>query len=104
MQLSATRDALKPPPVEPAHAPTNMSTSSTSCASTGQSAKSTVANPVVEMIELTWNSACRSDSPRPLYSGSTHAVMISTAPATMPRNQCSSSLLSASRTRRMRIR
>ena len=48
-----TREILMPPPVEPAQLPMSMSSSSTSWESTGHWAKSTVAKPVVEMMELT---------------------------------------------------
>ena len=50
--------------VDPADPPTNMSAKSESRRSGGQRAKSALANPVVVMIETTWNVAERT-APRP---------------------------------------
>ena len=52
---SRWRTTLIEPVVEPAEPPTNMSAKSVSRRSTGHSAKSVVANPVVVMIEIAWN-------------------------------------------------
>ena len=93
-----------PPPVEPAQLPMSMSSSSTSWESTGHWAKSTVAKPVVDMMELTWNSAWRSDRPTLWKLAKISTAMMQTEAATMMPNQRSSSLRSASRTRPIRIR
>ena len=53
-----------PPPVLPAQAPTNISSTSTSFASVGQRSKSQLEKPVVVMMEPTWKAAWRSASPK----------------------------------------
>jgi hypothetical protein len=47
-------DTLKPPPVEPAQAPTNMRHTSIVFENDGHLSKSAVEKPVVVIIELTW--------------------------------------------------
>ena len=47
------RETFMPPPVEPAQAPQNMSRTIISWENWGQSTKSAVPKPVVEMIEAT---------------------------------------------------
>ena len=48
---------LRPPPVEPALAPTIISSNRTNWLNTGQVAKSALAYPVLD-IEMDWNRAC----------------------------------------------
>ena len=48
---------LMPPPVDPAQAPTNINTIKIPLEKVGQVLKSTVAKPVVVMMEDTWKKA-----------------------------------------------
>ena len=52
-----TRDTLKPPPVEPAHPPTNIRVNKIILENVDHFAKSAVAKPVVVIIEDTWKNA-----------------------------------------------
>ena len=58
------RLTLIPPPVLPAQAPMNISTTSTSLDRVGHRSKSQLEKPVVVIMEPTWNAACRSASPK----------------------------------------
>ena len=55
------RDAFKPPPVEPAIAPTHITSRRTICENSDHCAKSAVINPVVEDTEVTANAEYRSE-------------------------------------------
>ena len=57
------RDTLRPPPVEPAQAPQNISSTMTAFDSTGHMSKFVVEKPVVVIIEETWKNAYLKDSP-----------------------------------------
>jgi len=48
---------LIPPAVDPAIPPRNIKTKSINCEKTGHCSKSAVTNPVVVMMETTWNDA-----------------------------------------------
>ena len=48
-----TRDTFRPPPVLPAQLPMNINSTSMVCEYCGQSVKSAVAKPVVEMMDAT---------------------------------------------------
>ena len=50
----STRDSFKPPAVEPAQAPINISITIIDLENCGQRLKSAVANPVVDIMEVTW--------------------------------------------------
>ena len=54
------RDDFSPPAVDPVHPPTNISESRISCGNAPQFSKLLVTNPVVVMMELTWNEELRS--------------------------------------------
>ena len=56
------RETLTPPPVLPAQAPTNMRMTRIVLDISGHELKSVVANPVVVIIDATWNDTCCSDS------------------------------------------
>ncbi len=56
---STKRDILSPPAVEPVQPPTNISPKRIIWARGYQSSKFSVPNPVVVMMELTWNAAPR---------------------------------------------
>ena len=56
------RDIFIPPPVDPAHAPTTINSNNNICDSVGHIPKSVVANPVVVIIEATWNIEYLNDS------------------------------------------
>ena len=56
-----------PPPVEPAHEPTNISTRSRVCENTGHCPVSVVENPAEVMVDATMKNVCLTVSPRPLY-------------------------------------
>ncbi len=62
LAITTARTTLRPPPVEPPMAPTNMSPSNITWHTSGHTAKSSVANPVVVMTATTLNSARRSPS------------------------------------------
>ena len=51
------REHFMPPPVEPAHAPMNISSTSRARLNVGHRSKSTVEKPVVVMMDATWNRA-----------------------------------------------
>ena len=55
-------DTLIPPPVLPAHAPQNIRNTRTVLQVCDHLLKSMLENPVVVIIEATWNDACVSDS------------------------------------------
>ena len=86
---------FKPPPVEPAQAPMNISVMIMHCESTGQRLKSAVTNPVVVMMEATWKTACLKEPPKDLITGMMFNAMIPVETATIPRYVQSSSLLKA---------
>ena len=56
------RETLMPPPVLPAHAPTNIKSTSTVFEVCDQRSKSAVENPVVVIMEATWKAEWRSAS------------------------------------------
>ena len=88
-------ETLIPPPVEPAHAPTIIRNNRTNFAIIGQVSKLAVENPVVVIIEATWNNERRNESPRLCLVAKRLAAIIMTELVTMPRYQRSSSLLRA---------
>ena len=57
-------ESLNPPAVDPAHAPVNIKKSITVCERCGRALRSTVVNPAVEMIEVTWKKASLMHFPR----------------------------------------
>ena len=59
----STRAHLMPPPVEPAQAPINMSSTRIVLENSGHRLKSVLPKPVVEMMEATWKAAWRTLSP-----------------------------------------
>ena len=59
------RETFMPPPVLPAQAPMNISSTSTSRDVWGHRSKSVVAKPVVVMMEATWNTTFVSASKTP---------------------------------------
>ena len=61
------RATLIPPAVEPAQPPMNISATRMALEKVGQVLKSTVANPVVVMMEDTWKKACRRLVPTDSY-------------------------------------
>ena len=61
----AIRTSLKPPLVEPAQAPQNASSISRIRQNCGQASKSSVANPAVVMMQVTWKRLSRRASTGP---------------------------------------
>ena len=72
------RDTFMPPAVLPAQAPMNIRSTMIVRAVCGHRSKSTVENPVVEMMELTWNAECRNPSAPLAYIGRTQRNTIPT--------------------------
>ena len=95
------RATLIPPPVEPADAPTTISSSSMPRESSGQLLKSAVVYPEVDMIDATVNDAWWSDSPKEAYWGSIVSVMSATEARRIPRWARSSSSKRIARNSRM---
>lgn len=62
-------EIFSPPAVEPTHPPMNININNRCCDSFGQALISTVANPVVDIIDDTQNSEFLADSPIELYNG-----------------------------------
>ena len=62
LSMISMRMTLRPPVVEPAQPPMNISSSSTNCAATAQLPKSCEVKPVPVRMETTWNRAGRSAS------------------------------------------
>ena len=89
------RDILSPPPVEPAQAPLNISSTMTAFDSTGHMSKFVVEKPVVVIIEETWKNAYLKDSPAECLLRIRSPAIISVAPPIMPRYHLSSSFLTA---------
>ena len=65
-----------PPPVDPAHAPMNISTTIMSFESVGHVSKSVVANPVVVITVATWKKACLAASADPPVTLSMFKVIV----------------------------
>ena len=86
---------FKPPPVEPAQAPINISVIIMHCESAGHWLKSAVTNPVVVMMEATWKTACLKETLKDLTIGVMFNAIIHVETATIPRYVQSSSLLKA---------
>ena len=72
-----------PPPVEPAQAPMNINVTKMALEKVGHWLKSTVAKPVVVMMEETWKNAWRRLSPKDSYRWAMLMVMAPTAAATI---------------------
>ena len=90
-----------PPPVEPAQAPTNISTTRMDLEKVGQRSKSTVPKPVVVIMEETWKKAWRRPVHTLPYMWQISAVIAATAAATTSRYARSSSDRNTSRNRRI---
>ena len=85
-------DTFRPPAVLPAQPPTNISISSTILLRGDHTVKSAVIKPVVLMMEVTWNAACRSETEKDWYRGKISMVMAATDTRTMPAYTLSSVL------------
>ena len=83
--IRITRLILKPPAVELAQAPVNISSARMPLAISGQVLKSAVAKPVVEMMDVVWKKPSRRAFPRLGAVGSNAPVIPRVASTTSPR-------------------
>ena len=95
LQRTTNRDTLVPPPVLPAQAPMNISNTRMVLLKLGQRSKSTVAKPVEDMIEDTWNAAYVSASEKEEYMPAMSHVTSMMASKTINRNARISSIFNA---------
>ena len=78
-------DTFTPPPVLPAHAPTNIRKTRMLLESSGHWSKSTVEKPVVVMMEDTWKALCRRVSPKAAPAAVPARIRFHTITAVAPR-------------------
>ena len=86
LYMIITRETFSPPAVEPAHPPMNMSRNNTVFDSCGQRSKSTEENPVVVIIDDTWNTASVTALPTEAEVFHMFAVIMPDETKTIPRN------------------